>query len=61
MITAERTSGTDIKGEFSFKGKSTDTKPTATWKGTQISNGSSFLELDTKTLLFYDEEAESWI
>jgi hypothetical protein len=61
MITAERTSGTGIKGEWSFKGKSTETKPTDTYKGVEIANGSSFLEIDTKKLFFYDEDIKDWV
>lgn len=61
MITAERGSGTNVKSEFSFKGLSTDTKPTVTWEDTQIANGSSFMEMDTKSLKFYDEATDSWV
>jgi len=61
MITAERGSGTNVSSEFSFKGLSTDTKPTGTFQDTKIGNGSSFLEIDTKNLSFYDEENETWV
>ena len=48
-------------GDFSFKGLSTDTKPTETHDGITIKNGSSFLEIDTKTLFFYDSDSDAWV
>lgn len=45
---------------LSFKGLSTDTKPTGTFQGLKIPNGSSFLEIDTQEMVFYDEENENW-
>ena len=36
-------------------GLSTDAKPT-----TGIANGSTFIEMDTSTLYFFDEEAGTW-
>lgn len=68
MITADRNSlisqdafcGTDKHAKLSFSGKSTDTKPTETWEGIKIDNGSTFLEVDTQKLFFYDEEGKTW-
>ena len=37
-------------------GKSTDEKPT-----TNMTNGSTFYEMDTKKLFMFDEESRSWI
>ncbi len=45
---------------LSFKGLSTDAKPTGTFQGLKIPNGSSFLEIDTQEMVFYDEENENW-
>lgn len=45
---------------ISFKGLSTDLKPTGTFQGLKIPNGSSFLEIDTQNVSFYDEENETW-
>lgn len=45
---------------FSFKGLSTDTKPTDKFQGLEIPNGSSFLEIDTQNMVFYDAENKSW-
>lgn len=61
MITAFRTTGTDEKGQFEFKGLSTDQKPTGTYNDTVIENGSSFFEMDTQTVKFYNETTESWV
>lgn len=61
MITAFRTDGTDEKGTFEFKGLSSDTKPTGTWDGTEIKNGSSFFEMDTQDVKFYDESSNVWV
>ena len=55
----------DGKYDISLSGKSTDTKPTGsfTHKGENlpIANGSSFFEIDTKALAFYDEDTNSWV
>ncbi len=61
MITAFRTTGTDEKGQIEFKGLSTDQKPTGTYNDTVIENGSSFFEMDTQTVKFYNETTESWV
>lgn len=42
-------------------GKSTDTKPTVTYKDHEIPNGAKFFEMDTKEVKFYDKDTESWI
>lgn len=39
-----------------LSGLSTDTKPT----GEKIPNGSSFLEMDTGTVYFWDKENSQW-
>ena len=46
---------------YSFTGLSTDTKPTQTYKNTQIQNGSSFVEMDTGTVFMYNEDGPAWI
>ncbi len=60
MVTGTRTEGNNEISTFSFKGLAADTKPTGTWKGTIIENGSSFMEIDTQNLFFYDRENETW-
>lgn len=61
MITAVKTEGTELKGKFEFMGLSTDTKPTETYEGTEIMNGSSFFEMDNQAVKFYDETSKNWI
>lgn len=46
---------------MSLKGLSTDTKPVGEYQNLAIANGSSFMELDTKSLKFYDEEGGEWL
>jgi len=48
-------------GKMSFQGLSSDTKPTETYKGYTIKNGSSFYEMDTTDLYLYDEENNRWL
>ncbi len=61
MITGVRVSGTAEKGKFEFTGLSTDTKPTETYKGTIIENGSSFFEMNNQKCKFYDEASKNWV
>lgn len=61
MVTAYRTEGNNEIATFSFKGLSTDTKPTETWDNTAIKNGSSFFEMDTQDVKFYDAATDAWI
>ena len=58
MITIAKDDTTE---ELSFKGLSTDTKPTVTYDDLKITNGSSFFEMDTQEVYFYDEATESWL
>lgn len=46
--------------DFSFKGASTDTKPTVEHDGMKIANGSTFFEMDTQTCYFYDGDNNDW-
>ena len=46
---------------FSFKGLSTDTKPTGTHDGQTIANSSTFFEMDTQEVYFYDGGSGSWL
>ena len=60
MVTANRNDGNNRRANFTFYGKSTDTKPTGKFHGTEIENGSAFLEIDTQNVAFYDESAKAW-
>lgn len=46
---------------LSLVGLSTDEKPVDTIQGLAITNGSTFFEMDTKTVKFFDEENRVWI
>ena len=61
MITVKEVKGTANGGEFSLYGLSTDSKPTGNFLGMQIDNGSTFFEMDTKSVKFYDTDSDSWI
>lgn len=60
MITAN-TNYSDGTPRYDFMGKSTDTKPTVSFNGKPIKNGSTFFEMDTKTVFFYDEDTDTWL
>lgn len=57
MVTVTKNTQENI---LSFKGLSTDTKPTEAFQGLEIPNGSSFLEIDTQNMVFYDAENKTW-
>lgn len=61
MVTYTKTMVKDKLALFSFSGKSSDTKPTGEVSGIQIGNGSSFLEIDTQDIKFYDGDTDSWV
>ena len=61
MITAQRTGGTNEAATFKFLGLSTDTKPTEEYEGIKILNSSSFFEMDTQKVKFYDESTTDWV
>ena len=58
MITFAKS---DTTKEISFKGLSTDTKPTVSFEGMPIVNGSSFFEMDTQDVYFYDGTSDDWL
>lgn len=60
MVTYTKTNVKTGLALFAFNGLSTDTKPTIEMDGIQIGNGSSFLEIDTKDMKFYDGESNTW-
>ncbi len=51
----------DVTNKLKFDGLSTDTKPTGTFNGMKIVNGSSFFEMDTQEIYFYNEAANAWL
>ena len=58
MITVDKS---DVNEPLSFKGLSTDTKPTVKYGSLPILNGSSFLEMDTQDVYFYDGATNTWL
>lgn len=51
----------DTTNELSFKGLSTDTKPIVKYDDLPIINGSTFFEMDTQEVYFYDEDTDDWL
>lgn len=45
---------------LNFAGLSTDAKPTGTYGTTLISNGSTFIEMNTGYVYMYDESNSIW-
>ena len=61
MITYDGIPTTEEERNFDFRGLSTDTKPTGEYNGLAIKNGSTFFEIDTQTVKFYDADSETWV
>lgn len=53
--------GKAVTGLLEIVGLSSDNKPIKTVDNYYIMNGSTFLEMDTGIVYFYDEEAQQWI
>ena len=51
----------DTKKELDLNGLSTDTKPTVSFEGLKLTNGSTFFEMDTQNVYFYDQDVEDWL
>ena len=60
MITYTGVSKTETKDQYDFMGLSTDEKPTLE-ELPDMRNGSSYMEMDTKKLYFWDAENEQWV
>lgn len=58
MVTVDKSS---MNEPLSFKGLSSDTKPTVKWDSSPILNGSTFLEMDTQEVYFYDGGTDAWL
>ena len=61
MISVEQRGPKQDWRRMKMYGKSTDEKPTRTYEGEDIGNGSTFYEMDTHTVYMYDEEDHTWI
>ena len=60
MITETSVSSTNRDNVYDFMGLSTDTKPVIA-DYPNMKNGSSFFEMDTKKIYFYDAENAQWV
>ena len=60
MITFTGNSKTETGYKYDFEGLSTDSKPTIAQYPSMM-NGSSFFEMDTKKLYYYDAENAQWV
>lgn len=58
MVTLDKS---DVNEPLSFKGLSTDTKPTVKFNSLPIFNGSTFFEMDTQEVYFYDGDTNDWL
>lgn len=58
MVTVDKS---NMNEPLSFKGLSSDTKPTVKWDSSPILNGSTFLEMDTQEVYFYDGGTDTWL
>lgn len=61
MITLYKMGNHTNSNVVTLYGLSTDTKPTVSYEGVGIPTGSSFLEVDTSTIFYYDEDSQGWI
>jgi hypothetical protein len=61
MITVQGQDNMFDSISFEFRGLSTDTKPTTTYGGSNIANGSVFIEMDTEDIYFYDKASSTWV
>ena len=64
MITIYESKNREVKGEVEainveLRGLSTDTKPTEV-NEREVGNGSTFIEIDTGKIFFYDAENKEW-
>lgn len=60
MITYTGLSKTNNDYCYDFNGLSSDTKPTIADYPDMV-NGSSFFEMDTKKIYFYDANGDTWV
>ena len=60
MITFNGTPKSNSDNDYDFMGLSTDEKPSAT-DFPNMRNGSTFMEMDTKQMFFWDAENQDWV
>lgn len=64
MVTIYEIKNREVKGEkeainVELRGLSTDTKPTEV-NGRDVGNGSTFIEINTGKIFFYDGQNKQW-
>ena len=60
MVTESSVIKTNDDYKYSFEGLSTDVKPLIA-DYPDMKNGSTFLEMDSTKLWFYDQEHDAWV
>lgn len=60
MVTMNEYGGVSNKPTAILFGMSADAKPTITFEGVALTNGSFFIEIDTNDIYEYDEEHHTW-
>jgi len=60
MITMNDYAGSINTFTMTLYGLSTDEKPTKTYNGNEIGNGSMFIEMDTSNTYMYDKQSDEW-
>lgn len=61
MLSIEKIGGVMNERILELVGLSTDTKPLKKIDGVEITNGSTFMEMDTCSVFMYDEENHRWL
>lgn len=56
VFIANQNGANTIVGDVEYRGLSTDTKPTE-----NVVNGSSFIEMDTGSIFFFDAAGVEWL
>lgn len=60
-VTLNRYGSKDNRLPADLWGNSTDEKPLEEWEGIAIENGSTFVEIDTGEVFFFDKENKRWV
>lgn len=60
MVTCNKYADTPNRAWMELYGLSTDTKPIKKFNNTYIGNASTFVEMNTGKVFYYDEENYKW-
>lgn len=61
MVTIQKIGKVQNEKVLELVGLSSDEKPTKIIDGVEITNGSTFLEMDTQVVFMYDEQYHRWL